>query len=143
MTTEPPFDTWTHRVRHDDGPTTVLHVTGWPHVELTVTDDADVLAQLRAAADPLADDLHLGRMIAALHIAAPAALLDPADADETAILACPCSGCHCLCGVAHPDEIGVCTGRAETTVRVVSYLAGEHDMSTCQPCRDVLLGVRS
>ena len=37
--------------------------------------------------------------------------------------------CHCLCGTAHPDDRGVCDGRAALTRRL-----GDADVSLCVPC---------
>ena len=37
--------------------------------------------------------------------------------------------CQCRCYVAHPDDSGVCDGRAVMTRRV-----GEADVSLCAPC---------
>ena len=37
--------------------------------------------------------------------------------------------CHCRCDTAHPDDSGVCDGRAVMTRRV-----GETDVSLCAPC---------
>jgi hypothetical protein len=45
------------------------------------------------------------------------------------------SPCHCPCGTAHPDDRGVCDGRA-----VLSRRLGEADVSMCAPCA-VALGV--
>jgi hypothetical protein len=38
-------------------------------------------------------------------------------------------GCRCQCGTAHPDDRGVCDGRAVLTRRL-----GEVDISLCAPC---------
>ncbi|MBV9384096.1 MAG: hypothetical protein JOY82_15160 [Streptosporangiaceae bacterium] len=37
--------------------------------------------------------------------------------------------CRCPCGTAHPDDRGVCDGRAVLTRRL-----GEVDVSLCAPC---------
>ena len=37
--------------------------------------------------------------------------------------------CRCPCGTAHPDDRGVCDGRAVMTRRL-----GEADVSLCAPC---------
>lgn len=37
--------------------------------------------------------------------------------------------CRCQCATAHPDDSGVCDGRAVMTRRV-----GEADVSLCAPC---------
>lgn len=37
--------------------------------------------------------------------------------------------CHCPCGTAHPDDHGVCDGRA-----VLTRQLGEADVSLCAPC---------
>jgi len=37
--------------------------------------------------------------------------------------------CQCRCYTAHPDDSGVCDGRAVMTRRV-----GEADVSLCAPC---------
>jgi len=37
--------------------------------------------------------------------------------------------CRCQCGSAHPDDRGVCDGRAVLTRRV-----GEADLALCAPC---------
>jgi hypothetical protein len=37
--------------------------------------------------------------------------------------------CHCPCGTAHPDDMGVCDGRAVLTRRL-----GEMDVRLCAPC---------
>ena len=37
--------------------------------------------------------------------------------------------CHCRCDMAHPNDAGVCDGRAVMTRRV-----GEADVSLCAPC---------
>ena len=37
--------------------------------------------------------------------------------------------CRCRCDTAHPDDLGVCDGRAVMTRRV-----GEADVSMCAPC---------
>jgi hypothetical protein len=39
------------------------------------------------------------------------------------------NACHCQCGTAHPDDSGVCDGRAVLTRRL-----GEADVSLCAPC---------
>jgi len=39
------------------------------------------------------------------------------------------NACHCPCGMAHPDDRGVCDGRAVLTRRL-----GEADVSLCAPC---------
>jgi hypothetical protein len=39
------------------------------------------------------------------------------------------NACHCKCGTAHPDDSGVCDGRAVLTRRL-----GEADVSLCAPC---------
>ena len=42
--------------------------------------------------------------------------------------------CHCLCGVLHPDETGVCDMRAVTTRRFESPATGPRDVPICAPC---------
>lgn len=37
--------------------------------------------------------------------------------------------CHCQCAKAHPDDVGVCDGKAVLTRRL-----GEADVSLCAPC---------
>jgi hypothetical protein len=37
--------------------------------------------------------------------------------------------CHCLCGQAHPDDMGVCDHRAVITRRL-----GNADVPLCAPC---------
>ena len=37
--------------------------------------------------------------------------------------------CHCPCGTAHPDDKGVCDGRA-----VLSRRLGDTEVSLCAPC---------
>ena len=37
--------------------------------------------------------------------------------------------CHCPCGQAHPDDMGVCDGRA-----VMTRQLGEADVRLCAPC---------
>jgi hypothetical protein len=37
--------------------------------------------------------------------------------------------CHCPCGEAHPDDIGVCDGRA-----VMTRQLGDADVRLCAPC---------
>jgi hypothetical protein len=37
--------------------------------------------------------------------------------------------CHCPCGTAHPDDHGVCDGRA-----VLTRQLGEANVSLCAPC---------
>jgi hypothetical protein len=37
--------------------------------------------------------------------------------------------CHCRCGTAHPDDMGVCDGRAVMTRRL-----GDVDVPLCAPC---------
>ena len=59
--------------------------------------------------------------------------LDPAvraavEAARTA-LAGDWNACHCSCGTAHPDDKGVCDGRAVLVRRL-----GEADVSLCAPC---------
>jgi hypothetical protein len=39
------------------------------------------------------------------------------------------SACHCPCGTAHPDDRGVCDGRAVMTRRLA-----DADVSLCAPC---------
>ena len=59
--------------------------------------------------------------------------LDPAvraavDAGRSA-LAWDWRRCHCPCGEAHPDDMGVCDGRAVMTRRL-----GDVDVRLCAPC---------
>jgi len=37
--------------------------------------------------------------------------------------------CHCPCGEAHPDDLGVCDGRA-----VMTRQLGDADVRLCAPC---------
>jgi hypothetical protein len=39
------------------------------------------------------------------------------------------NACHCPCGAAHPDDRGVCDGRAVMTRRLA-----DADVSLCAPC---------
>jgi hypothetical protein len=39
------------------------------------------------------------------------------------------NACHCQCGTAHPDDRGVCDGRAVMTRRLA-----DADVSLCAPC---------
>jgi hypothetical protein len=39
------------------------------------------------------------------------------------------NACHCPCAAAHPDDKGVCDGRA-----VLNRRLGEADISLCAPC---------
>jgi hypothetical protein len=39
------------------------------------------------------------------------------------------NACHCSCGTAHPEDTGVCDGRAVLTRRL-----GKADVSLCAPC---------
>jgi hypothetical protein len=39
------------------------------------------------------------------------------------------NACHCPCGTAHPDDRGVCDGRA-----VMSRRLSDADVSLCAPC---------
>jgi hypothetical protein len=59
--------------------------------------------------------------------------LDPAvraavDAGRAA-LAGDWRNCHCRCGQAHPDDLGVCDGRAVMTRRL-----GDEQVRLCAPC---------
>ena len=59
--------------------------------------------------------------------------LDPAvraviDAGRSA-LAGDWRRCHCPCGEAHPDDMGVCDGRA-----VMTRQLGDVDVRLCAPC---------
>jgi hypothetical protein len=40
------------------------------------------------------------------------------------------AGCHCLCGSAHSDAVGVCDGDSVSTVRISGM-----DVPMCAPCQ--------
>jgi hypothetical protein len=42
--------------------------------------------------------------------------------------------CHCHCESSHPDDEGVCDGRAVITRRLTSDLDGDVDVPLCAPC---------
>ncbi|MGH3222259.1 MAG: hypothetical protein ACRDPY_26795 [Streptosporangiaceae bacterium] len=42
--------------------------------------------------------------------------------------------CRCFCGIAHPDDEGICDGEGVTTRRLTSFTFGTVDVPVCAPC---------
>ena len=89
--------------------------------------------QLAAAWQAAGDALDEWRQRVAAATTDAAAKLDPAvraafEAARAAVTG-DWKPCHCPCGSAHPDDRGVCDGRA-----VVSRRLGDADVSLCAPC---------
>jgi hypothetical protein len=42
--------------------------------------------------------------------------------------------CHCLCGVRHPGDRGICDGEGVTTRRFITETFGAVDVPLCAPC---------
>jgi hypothetical protein len=42
--------------------------------------------------------------------------------------------CACTCAQSHPDDVGVCDGRAVITRRVTTDRDGDADVPLCAPC---------
>jgi hypothetical protein len=44
------------------------------------------------------------------------------------------TGCHCLCGLAHRDTMGICQGEANTTRWLDSRTVGLVEVPMCAEC---------
>lgn len=47
--------------------------------------------------------------------------------------------CNCLCVANHPEQRGICTSSADTSLRFYSSMTGDVDVDMCSACAEATL----